>query len=544
VRVRRFVHTVRYLRPVQILYRLRRLVPARIPQDGDIPQVSPLVRPLVAGPRRSPSMLGENRFRFLNEERELDLPAAWHDTSVSALWLYNLHYFDDLISLDAESREESHAFLIERWIRENPPGRGVGWAPYPTSLRIVNWIKWDIRVDRQDVRSRANLAVQVRWLERNLEHHLQANHLLANYKALLIAGLYFAGAEAGRWRQLGITGLTKQLAEQVLGDGGHYERSPMYHSIILEDLLDCIAISHAVGFEPPEAWKKTASRMIGWLRLMVHPGGEITFFNDAALGIAPTLADLVDYAARLGIEDDGRGEEELLLSESGFARASFGPAMLFCDVGTPGPSHQPGHAHAGTLSFELSLFGKRLFVNSGISEYGTSEERARQRGTRAHNTVVVDGSDSSEVWAGFRVARRARVQDVRAESVKDTTVIRASHDGYRRLEGAPVHERQWRLAPSSLEVVDRLNGRGTHDVEVGMLLHPEVKLQTVAAGHIVLEHAASPVEVSAHGLFRLSVEEATFHPEFGLAIPTHRLVARARVELPVESMITIIWGTE
>ena len=32
--------------------------------------------------------------------------------------------------------------------------------------------------------------------------------------------------------------LKKELSEQILPDGGHYELSPMYHSIILEDILD------------------------------------------------------------------------------------------------------------------------------------------------------------------------------------------------------------------------------------------------------------------------------------------------------------------
>ena len=33
-----------------------------------------------------------------------------------------------------------------------------------------------------------------------------------------------------------------------------------------------------------------------WLAAMTHPDGEISFFNDAAFDIAPTLADVVRYA--------------------------------------------------------------------------------------------------------------------------------------------------------------------------------------------------------------------------------------------------------
>ena len=63
--------------------------------------------------------------------------------------------------------------------------------------------------------------------------------------------------------------------------------------------------------------------------------------------------------------------------------------------------------HADNLSFEWSLGEQRVLVNSGTSLYGVSSERHRQRKTKSHNTVEIDGFDSSEIWSGFRVARRA-----------------------------------------------------------------------------------------------------------------------------------------
>ena len=83
------------------------------------------------------------------------------------------------------------------------------------------------------------------------------------------------------------------------------------------------------------------------------------------------------------------------------------PCKLLLDVASIGPDYLPGHGHADTLSFEMSLFGKRTLVNRGISQYGI-EVRQVERGTAAHNTVVINNENSSEVWSGFRVARRAR----------------------------------------------------------------------------------------------------------------------------------------
>ena len=105
-----------------------------------------------------------------------------------------------------------------------------------------------------------------------------------------------------------------------------------------------------------------------------------------------------------------------------------------------GPDYIPGHAHADTLSFELSLGRERVFVNSGISEYGLTESRLYQRKTRAHNTVEVDNKDSSQVWSGFRVANRARVVERYCElNINKSIFLRGSHDGYKSLFGGCTH---------------------------------------------------------------------------------------------------------
>src|SRR5262249_13815017 len=144
------------------------------------------------------------------------------------LWRYNLHYFDDLNAYDAAQRQEWHCSLLSQWVCENTPGFGTGWEPYPTSLRMVNWIKWVLTGNRLPAECIQSLAVQARWLSQRLEIHLLGNHLLANAKALLFAGIFFDGAEADEWLVRGLRILEREVAEQVLPDGGHIERSPMY----------------------------------------------------------------------------------------------------------------------------------------------------------------------------------------------------------------------------------------------------------------------------------------------------------------------------
>jgi uncharacterized heparinase superfamily protein len=174
-------------------------------------------------------MLSPTTFRFIGHEGSLDGPADWNNPAHAKLWLYNLHYFDDLRAGGSEQRTEWHRDLIERWRRENPPAAGSGWEPYPLSLRIVNWIAWALADHPLDEATLQSLAVQVRHLRATLEFHLLGNHLFANAKALVFAGCFFSGLEADRWLKSGLDLLDGELREQILDDGGHFELSPMYH---------------------------------------------------------------------------------------------------------------------------------------------------------------------------------------------------------------------------------------------------------------------------------------------------------------------------
>src|SRR5690606_4238812 len=122
-------------------------------------------------------------------------------------------------------------------------------------------------------------------------------------------------------------------------------------------------------------------------------------------------------------------------------RMAAGAAVMIADVGRVGPDYLPGHAHADTLSFELSLHGRRVLVNGGTSTYEAGPLRLRQRGTAMHNALEVDGQDSSEVWSSFRVARRALPMNIRWADEGSVLVLEGSHHGYWRLPGKVVHSR-------------------------------------------------------------------------------------------------------
>lgn len=526
----RYWHTVRYLRPVQVYGRAQHRFMHGVIDTSPPPARRALSGGWVRPAARRPSLIGSDVFSFLNETHAVT-ECGWDDPGLAKLWRYNLHYFDDLTATDSRTRTDWHAALLRRWVRDNRPGAGSGWEPYPTSLRIVNWIKWVLGGEALPSEALASLAVQTRWLASRLELHLLGNHLFANAKALTFAGVFFQGPEARRWLERGLRLIEREVREQILPDGGHFERSPMYHALALEDMLDLCNLFRAAGDALPPGGNvfrdeihARVDGMCHWLATMCHPDGEIAFFNDAAAGIAPTPAELAHYAGRLGFADSFAPPRDIeWLRDTGYIRVAHREITAILDVAAIGPDYLPGHAHADTLSFELSLRGQRVFVNSGTSEYGTGPERLRQRGTAAHNTVLVNHEDSSEVWAGFRVARRARPFNLRVTEAWPVRVS-CSHDGYRRLRGAVVHTRTWSFGDRSLVIDDRLSGRYLR-AEARFHLHPAVHVAN-------LDQREATVTLPDQSTLRIHVdgaslrsEVATWHPEFGRVERTMCLVA-------------------
>lgn len=511
-------------------------------------------------------MLSENQFRFLNRTGQVERAEDWNSPAQEKLWLYNLHYFDDLNAEGSENRSAWHEQLVIRWIDENPAPLGNGWEPYPISLRAVNWIKWSLRGFNLEDSAISSLSLQLRWLRRQLEWHLLGNHLIANAKALIFGGLFFEGPEAEEWFCVGKRILDRELEEQVLDDGGHFELSPMYHLIVLEDLLDVINILGAYGLVTQRAWILAAERMLRWAKAMQHPDGEIPFFNDAAFSIAASPQEIRDYAVRLfdQVRDDSKAcsmaqnnlgsSPSRLLGASGYVRLVGDDLVAFFDVGDVGPTYLPGHGHADSLSIELSLFGRRILVNSGVSLYGESDERQRQRSTDAHNTVTLNRQDSSEVWGGFRVARRARGRYVEYDLSSGSVV--AEHDGYLRLRSRVIHQRKLETVGRQVLVIDNLRGEclqsEEHHVRVVWHFHPDVEVvhkttcdnhssPTKWLLHFKTADGIRKAEMIIHGASTVELESSNWHPEFGLTVPNSRLVADITRVLPVTLSTELRW---
>lgn len=516
-----FINTVRYLKFRQIFYRVvRNSIKRSAPDRFEIQSFN-------LSSKWQHFELYNKKIRhnweacFLNYKKVLKLPADWNSEQPSKLWTYNLHYFEDLLANDASQYAGFHHELLDLWIDQNPIGKGNGWEAYPTSLRIVNILKAALGGFELNEKILRSIFVQASYLSNNLEKHLLGNHYFVNLKALLFAGVIFRHT---RWCKISVKGLLLEIPEQILEDGANFELSPMYHSLMLVDALDLLNLIRAYPAQKLDRLgillEERIPKMLMYQDAMAHPDKGLSFFNDSANGIAPTKNKIENYASKLGFKICTSNFKKFQIIDnvnSGYFSAISGNNKLIFDAANVGPNYIPGHAHADTLSFELSIGEQRVFVNSGTSEYGRGIKRLNQRKSVSHNTVVVDGKDSSQVWSSFRVANRAKVFDREsALQTNNNIILQASHNGYKTLFGGCIHTRKLMFSSTSLLVSDYLQGSFTFATS-RFHFHPDLAISLERG----LFQVRGPNFVMHSDLTSqdCSLENSYWYPEFGSELP-------------------------
>ncbi len=517
----RLFHTIRYLKAKQIYYRLFYALRKKVRKAMKISPVLEMEAkgiPLTLEESITPlPSYSDGTFTFLNLTHRFEKKIDWNFSGFGKLWTYNLNYFEFLLQPDM-SRERGLA-LIEEFI-DGIQNVKDGLEPFPVSLRGINWIKFLSKYKIENKSIDSSLRAQYAVLEDNLEYHLLGNHLLENGFSLLFGAYYFRDEKMyEKAKEI----LTAELNEQVLKDGAHFELSPMYHQIMLFRMLDCINLvknSDWKGAELLEMLNEKASIMLGWLKKMKFSDGTVPLLNDSAQKIAPTPGELEEYAGLLGVE-----RVEKPLGDSGYRVFENGNYKIVADVGKIGPDYIPGHAHSDTFSFVLYVKGAPFIVDTGTSTYETNERRFAERATSAHNTVMLDGMEQSEVWGGFRVARRAYVFDLE-ESEKS---IKARHDGYKSRLNA-IHEREFVFNENSIKISDKIVSSTTHDARFFLHFHPGIK-PVVEKDRIVCENAAISVKNAD-----IAMSDYYYAPEFN----TLQKAAVAELSFEKEMEIEII----
>lgn len=440
----------------------------------------------------------QGRFTFLNQSityKNYDI--NWNENTHGKLWAYNLNYMDYLLM--PEMDENTSKLIINDFINKLKSNQ-IGREPYPISIRNMNWIIYVSKLYKEKDQLTEDypfesinkvLYEQYHILTEFIEYNILGNHLLENAFSLLFGAYYFKDfALYKKAKRL----LYKQLNEQILNDGGHFELSTMYHIIILNRVLDSINLlmnNHRFKDQNKllNFLNKKVILMLGWLNNMTFSNNNLPLLNDSAVDIAPTTEQLFSYAKYLGINESNK---QIQLADSGYRRFNSKNYECIIDIGNIGASYQPGHAHADTFNFVLNAHNNPLIVDNGISTYESGNIRITERGTKAHNTVTIDNLDSSEVWSSFRIARRAKVRILK-DSLNE---VFAKHNGYKRI--GIWHQREWYFKENEIIIRDNVNTKSktaTAHIWFHKNVLPNKKNNVIYAGPIELSFSNNNVKI-------------------------------------------------
>ncbi len=531
-RIGQVLRTLPHIPPQQALAQLGHMLRGlKPPRDlpGPVPALAVETTRVAYPPapvhaRLSPGSTLELLNRRLDVSRGFD----WDHRGRGPLFAYHLHQHDYLrrpgprgggLEIDAKDAPRARAEVMLDWVARH--AFGTGWDPHPISVRVFGWARLlttegALELDDAEAAAlRASLARQIDALDRNIETRLQANHLLSNLMGVVLGGLLLDGAAAAGWR--GRAGwLEQELGRQVHVDGAHEERSPMYHALLLENVLDLVHVhrlsAHALPDSLAHALVEAASRMLGALDVWTHRDGEIALFSDSAFGIAQPPAELHRYASDLGLSTSPQARPGVL-EQGGYVRLDAGGWTAIVSVAGPSPPHQPGHAHCDALALELALGSERVVTDTGVYEYVAGERRQTARATRSHATLEVEGHEQAEIWAPHRIGGRPKVS---------LDAVTPNHRCEARCAGwatpGLAHVRHVDVESEVVAVIARVEGGAKPArVRAAWPLAPgiDVELDAAAAHALLTLQSGARVRVALPTALAWRVEAAPYYPEFG-----------------------------
>lgn len=524
-----FFRSIKYLKPRQIYYRIYYSVKNKTRKRAGHGPVFKWYRKgqhldLKVSPPATTSYLKNNEFIFLSKKKKFKNTIEWNFSDYGKLWNYHLNYFDYLNQKDMTFKVGQQ--LIEDFLRHHKTNT-YGFEPYPLSRRILNWIKWICYHELNSETIDKALYSQCICLSRNLEYHLMGNHLLENAFALLFGSYYFQDHNLyEKAKKILLT----QLEEQILEDGAQFELSPMYHQEILFRLLDSINLvknNNWIDKELESLFKEKVRKMLNWINKISFENGEIPLINDSSQNIAPDTGTLNLYSESLGLKSD---DEDYTLSASGFKKISEERYELLIDTGNIGPDYLPGHAHSDTFNFVLRVNRKPFIVDTGISTYENNERRLLERSTESHNTVKVNNMDQSEVWNSFKVARRAKIIELK----EDNNRIKSTHDGYKRI-GA-YHSREFILDKQYIKIIDFVESKKDYICYFYLHFYPGIKIQKKLKNGIICNNCS----ITFLNHEKIHINHYYYAPTFNKLIESHVVKVTFRSNTELESAINII----
>ncbi len=457
------------------LARLPGLAGARVP---DAPSVG--VRDLWPGDTGRGARLMKGELLFGGAVAPLlpgRAPGPWIDPAVPPLLRAQAHGFGwlrDLRALGTDAARLRARALVSDWLAR-PPADPLARAPHVAAGRVAAWLAhYDFFAASADdghrQRLMSRLLTEGRLLAAAIPTPVHDHRALTSLKGLLACAVAMpeqAGFLSRVMRHLGA-----EIGRQVLADGSHAERAPAAQLAALRELAEMRSLMQLGQIAQPLALAAALDRMSPVLRALRHGDGGLALFNGSQEGAAAHV-DLV-----LGQSTRGRSVAAEM-PEGGFVRVQSGRLLLLVDAGPPPPPGFDGDAHAGTLSFELSVGRERLITNCGAGIL--PDWRDALRATAAHSTLVVSDTSSSELRGGG-IARRPAHVTVDHRQAAGAHWLDLSHDGYAPGFGA-VHHRRIYIADGGEDVrgEDTLSSARPCAFALRFHLHPGLKVVREAA---------------------------------------------------------------
>lgn len=423
----------------QVYYRIKGILPQKNYQRYFTKEIFPLetiYKPVYTGLKQS----GCNKFSLLNISHDFGELIDWNISVHGRLWNYHLQYLDFLSDVGLELHERL-ALLedISNCILEG----SLRLEPYPVSIRLINTLVFFHGIPERNVLIEKAVLKQIDFLESNLEYHILANHFLENLIAMCLAAHFVKD-------RILIIKFTKrlliELEEQILPDGAHYERSVMYHMNILNRLMILVSLQD-LSQEAYFPLKRYITLMASWLFTFSEENNELPLFQDCARNECLSPDKLLEECRNLKIP-----YEFIPLKESGYRKFRLQNSVLWINSGNISPVYQPGHSHADLLNFVLHINQIPHIVDTGISTYEVNERRKYERGSGAHNVVIIDEKDQSEMWGAFRIGRRAKLKIINENSESLVSEV------YQLCKPEWRHQRSFTCHPSEFVIHDFIKG--------------------------------------------------------------------------------------
>ena len=336
IKLKRYFYTIKYLKIHQVQYQIWFRLKKKIsPISLKLSKKNVPYRAIKLNdfPYQHKQYFEKYCFRILNIEVLFKPILDWNYSNNGKLWAYHLNYFDYLHQNDTS--KENGLRLIEDFLADTS-NRQIGLQPYPTSLRLINWIKFLSRYNYYPQEIIDSIYAQYLVLLGQIEYHLLGNHLLENAFSFVYGALFFDDTQL---RIYATRILKKELEEQFLTDGAHFELSPMYHAVLLQRSLDVynLLINNDHKFFDVQRMLETKiEMMINWLYTIRFKNGDLPMVNDSTDNQALDTDTLLDYANKLGFTSSN-----VSLFDSGYRKLNHSNFELFLDIGKIGPDYQP-----------------------------------------------------------------------------------------------------------------------------------------------------------------------------------------------------------